>query len=243
MGMNNINAKSIGVSPLRISFAEFIEHETRKWLQDIFGVSAKRDTEYVAKMMTGQFGPQPIQTGVIDDDALTSGDESKIDLGLYEPKGRAERYQLHGGYTYLIEDDALTEAFDIFICTPPDKLIGQGGGLKVRPEEALELYMAGELSVNWLTTYEENAVPGPLELKKLSDLISRELRKQRGILVLIEGFEQVLLNNKYETIREFIHNLRSIVVETGSIQVISLNPSVIPEVELKLLRQEVDRVI
>jgi hypothetical protein len=150
---------------------------------------------------------------------------------------------LQPGYAYLVEDESLTRGFDVFICTTTKK---DSPGLfitRVYPERLRERYELGEIRIIWLTNVENKEALKPTELEKLRQLVTQELEDRKGVVVLIEGIEYLLMHNPSKSVIKAIQYLRDRIAMTDSILVLSVTPSAVDSTVLRLLEHEVDKVL
>jgi hypothetical protein len=147
--------------------------------------------------------------------------------------GETRPTYLEKGMLYLIEDESLTGGFDVFICTPT-KPIEKLTIDDLSPVQLLDKYNRGELHIEWVSN---------VGFDELMQLITREFTKGGQRLILIEGAEHLFSRISLLDLKRSIQSLREGLSATGSIQMITINPTAIERNVLNLLRQHVDLVI
>jgi hypothetical protein len=199
-------------------FSELMEKEIHNWLRNI------------SEQATREPGRRTFSE-LIEESIMEWGDTVRKS-GLLEK-----------GLTYLVEDESVTEGFDVFICSAPDHLMSDDKGKYIWPIRVQDLYETGELKIDWLASIGEDSTIKSVELDRLINSITRNLDAHRDSMILIEGFEYILKNNTQETIRKILETLRTSARNVGATQIITINPNELSLSDLKLLRDAVDMVI
>jgi hypothetical protein len=148
---------------------------------------------------------------------------------------------LNENFTYLILENIPTKSFHLFK-TKIDK--GMKGYCVTRnfPQKIRETYNLKETPILWLSNVASNEAVRPKDLEKLSLSLSEFICKERGIL-LLEGIEYLITNNNFITVLKLLQSLRDQVAKNHSILLLSINPSLLDNHQIYLLKREIGRVI
>ncbi len=149
-----------------------------------------------------------------------------------------EKVELQKSFTYLIEEERTNRAYTLL-------QDGIKQGMKAfcitrqYPAKIKSKYELGSLPILWLSNVgKENAIR-PKDLEKMSMHIEQFLAGEGGI-ILLDGLEFLITNNKFLTVLRLIQSLRDQVAINQSILMLSVNPLTLEKHQLNLLEREVD---
>ncbi|MGQ0796300.1 MAG: DUF835 domain-containing protein [Methanobacteriota archaeon] len=149
------------------------------------------------------------------------------------------RYELERGYTYAILEQDGKEAFEIF----KDFVTHGAQGLCVTrraPKSVVSEYGLERTPILWLSRVasEKNSVrPSPPEniavaIEHFVDI------GQRGV-VLLDGFEYLVSHNDFNSVLALVHDLNEKISLQDAILLLPIDPAVLNEKEIALVRREV----
>jgi len=107
------------------------------------------------------------------------------------------------------------------------------------PEKIRQEYGLLKTPMVWLTR--EHSIPDsiqPTELTDLSHIIKELIRKEAGIVVLLEGVEYLILYNTFNDVLKVIQGIDDVVSMNNATFIVTLDPSAITEQQYHLLSRE-----
>jgi len=155
-----------------------------------------------------------------------------------EPSGEEEKIELQRSFTYLIEEERTERGYSLLL---------EGMKQNMRafcitsqyPAKIKSKYDLKDATIVWLSNAgKENAIR-PKDLEKLSIQIERFLAGDGGI-ILIDGLEFLITNNKFLTVLRLIQSLRDQAAINQSILLLSVNPLTLEKHQVNLLEREAD---
>ncbi|MCK4757139.1 MAG: isoleucine--tRNA ligase [Thermoplasmata archaeon] len=149
--------------------------------------------------------------------------------------------KLKDSYTYLIPEERSYLSYR-YLCN--ELKHGRPGFCVTRsfPDKIKSKFDLGDTPILWLSNVGKDNAIRPKDLEKLS-LSFEQFLSSKGGIILLDGIEYLITNNKFITVLRLIQSLRDQVAINKSILLISVNPSTLEKSELNLLEREVDLVI
>jgi hypothetical protein len=120
---------------------------------------------------------------------------------------RERKFKLEPGYSYLVKDE-VEKAFEIFV----DQVMGGSEGLCItreRPSKIRQQYGLKKTPVIWLRKEVAKDETTVNSLQDLSIMINQFLKKAKHGLVLLDGFEYLVVNHKFKPCIQFLQLARS----------------------------------
>jgi len=236
-GLSRMVMEEITEREIVITFEESIEAShgrkcdfTRGYLAGI--VSALLKTRYQAneKECISTGSPCCVHVLIPVEEMITP-QEVKI-------SGAPAEYNLEEGYSYLIESEDPSIAFEIFV----DQIAhGKPGMCVVReyPEKLRTRYNLGNSIILWLSyerdiKYAREPTNIPLIYSEIKNFFDSA---KRGI-VLISGLEYMISQSNFVKVLKFVQLLNENVAVTNSILLLPVSPQTLTSRDLKLLERE-----
>ncbi len=147
-------------------------------------------------------------------------------------------FRLEGGYTYLVEEEEPSHAFDIFT----DMVTHGVRGLCItrqQPERVAEAYGLEKTPVLWLSravTHPSCVRPTPAE--NVAMAIDRFLEISPGSVVVLDGVEYLMAHNDFPSVLTLLHDLNERVSLTNSVLLLPVDPGTFDPREFALLRRD-----
>jgi len=155
--------------------------------------------------------------------------------------GTKRRFKLEFGNAYFIRDD-VEKAFEVFV----DNVLSGVDGLcitRVFPPKVRERYGLEKTPIVWLTEEKAEGQMTVHTLQDLSILIANFLeRTQRGV-VLIDGFEYLMMNHGFEPFLRFLQLNRSRFELNDSILISPITEQALDTREAKLVEREMKTLV
>ncbi|MFW6176378.1 MAG: DUF835 domain-containing protein [Thermoplasmatota archaeon] len=146
--------------------------------------------------------------------------------------------QLEDGSTYLIEDDTLDFAYDVF-----SKLVNTDTKTlcvtRKHPEKIQDKYNIGDTDFVWLSTSNEAIAVGPQQLDVLSLTIEGFLSDE-GDAILIDGLGYLFSNNPVSTIVQFLQSVQDQIATGNTTLIFAVSPSSIEDKYYNLIKNELN---
>jgi len=146
--------------------------------------------------------------------------------------------ELEGGSTYLIEDETLDFAYDVF-----SKLVDTDNKTlcvtRKHPEKIQDEYNIGDTDFVWLSTSNEAIAVGPKQLDVLSLTIEGFLSDE-GDTILIDGLGYLFSNNPVSTIIQFLQSIQDQITTGNTKLLFAISPSSIEDKYYNLINNELN---
>lgn len=162
--------------------------------------------------------------------------EKKKDPGFDASKMASEMVP---GLSYLIEEKRPEKLFHLYKAL----LEGEGSGLvisRTNPKILIRTYALDEGSLVWLTgkevSGEINTVLPILEF--IMSLIDEYMDENQSGVILLDGLEYLLTNNKFNSVLRFIRQVVDNVSQTECVLMVSLSPDALDSTEVTLLEKD-----
>jgi CBS domain-containing protein len=157
-------------------------------------------------------------------------------------KSTPTKYSLSKGRSYLIEENDSQKSFEIF-----EDIVKHGSmGLcisRTNPKRIRGTYGLIETPIIWVTDInsEERCIH-PNDLTGLSTMAAKFIRKAKDSIIFLEALTYLINYNDFNVVLRTVQHIRDTVSDSNSSFIISVDPSVLSQRELKLLVQEMDEI-
>ena len=160
-----------------------------------------------------------------------------ISIGIERDKYAQADVILETKKIYLVKEDEENHAHELFISSLNRGFAGLGI-VREDPRNIKKRYNLQKTSFIWLTSSNVEGIPCETNIDNLFKLISEFIAKSEKSVVLLDRLDYILTENKFEDVIKKIHSLRDIVSSYESIIIISVNPELTGEQNLKALEAE-----
>ncbi|MDD1769598.1 MAG: DUF835 domain-containing protein [Methanomassiliicoccales archaeon] len=168
---------------------------------------------------------------MIADPELSTGRYATVTIGA-----GARAIALDFGRTYLVVEQRVDKAFRI-----ADDFVRNGSGVlcisRLHPDMVRERLPTVNVSNIWLSERPgpQNLAPG--ELTKLVQKVMDFTKENERSIVLIDGIEYLSLYSDFHKLQMFFEQLNDIMMETGSILLVAMDPRLFDPRSLARLRR------
>jgi len=100
----------------------------------------------------------------------------------------------------------------------------------------------GDAKVLWLTNIDEKEILKPTDLSKLAYLIESFVKNNEGAVVLLEGFEYLIMHNSFSSVLKLIQMIKDLIALQMAYLILPLNPRTLEPRELAFLEREMQPV-
>lgn len=138
---------------------------------------------------------------------------------------------------YLIKEDGENHAHELFISSLNRGFAGLGI-VRENPEFLKKKYNLHKTSFIWLSKNQSKENPSEVDINNLYKLISEFVKKSSKSAILIDRMDYILTENSFERVIKIVYELKDLASINESIIIISINPDLIPEAQLKALETE-----
>jgi hypothetical protein len=149
-----------------------------------------------------------------------------------------DRYGLKSHTSFLLKDDDLHDAFEIF----KDYTIRGSFGLLITrdyPEKVIKKYNLPKTSVIWLSQIEEHEMSiDPSNLPRLTHVVSQFIHETPLSFVFMVGLEYLMVHNGFEKVLKHLHMINDQVMTHNSRFLVSIDPKTLDPREMSLLERE-----
>lgn len=150
-------------------------------------------------------------------------------------------YDISGGLCYLVKEKKPEISFRIF------KMVIEDGtpGLcvtRLHPERAKKDYGIEDIRIIWLCHTPGEDYHDPTALGTLLKVISKFIKDQGDCIVLLDGFEYLMVNNGFLQSLLFVENLNEFVMQSRAIVLLPVCPDTLEEKELALLERDLQLI-
>lgn len=153
-----------------------------------------------------------------------------------EAKGLPE---LEKGSGYLVESKSSNVAYGLML----RELEGGAEGLIItreHPDHVRERNQLSSTPIIWLTTHPGPGRIEPTNMSVLQHTISEFLRKGTRPVLLLDGLEYLMVNDKAEKVMQLVQMIRDEVVVREAVLIVSVDGNAFTERELALLERDLD---
>lgn len=138
---------------------------------------------------------------------------------------------------YLIKEDDENHAHELFISSLNRGFAGLGI-VRDDPRELKKRYNLQKTSFIWLTNEKVEGIPSEKNIDNLFDLASEFVKKSNKSVILLDRLDYILSENKFENVIKKIHALKDLASSNECIIILSVNPELIEEQQLKSIEAE-----
>ncbi len=138
---------------------------------------------------------------------------------------------------YLIKEDDENHAHELFIDSLNKGFAGLGI-VRENPRELRKKYNLQKTSFIWMTDTKTVDIPTEMKIDNLYRLISEFVKKSKKCVILIDRLDYILSENSFEDVIKRIHSLKDLALSNNCIIIISVNPELVPDVQLKAVETE-----
>ena len=152
-------------------------------------------------------------------------------------KKREKKFSLVLGKAYLIKNE-LEKAYEVFV----DQVLSGFEGLCITrepPEEIRKQYRLQKTPIVWLREERAQDETTIHSLQDLSIMINQFLKKSKQGIVLLDGFEYLVVNHGFKPCLKFLQLTRSRFEEKKGIFIASVLEETFDKKEFKLLEREI----
>jgi hypothetical protein len=221
-----------GLVPVDVNFLDFATSAARAAVAATLVVGAYFLLESVKE------GGMPVLACVNPQAEARSDSDPKYDLrpGVSYlvkegPPGSMKDYYMHA-------DRRMVTGFELFSDLVTHGTMGFAATRRYPPKVREETGLLKTPMV-WLTQekgYAEIVRPG--DLAELSHIIKDFIAKGGDTVILLEGFEYLILHNSFEETLRFVQSLDDVVVQNSSRLIVTIDPAAISEQQYHLLSRE-----
>jgi len=138
---------------------------------------------------------------------------------------------------YLIKEDDENHAHELFISSLNSGFAGLGI-VREDPRKLKKKYNLQKTSFIWLTNNKIEGVPCETNIDSLLKLITEFVKKSTKSAILIDRLDYIINENKFDKIIKKIHELNDLATSHECIVILSLNPELVKENEMKAIEAE-----
>jgi DNA-binding MarR family transcriptional regulator len=138
---------------------------------------------------------------------------------------------------YLIKEDDENHAYELFISSLNKGFAGLGIA-REDPRKIKKKYNLQKTSFVWLSKNKVEDVPYETEIDALYTLIAEFIRKSKKSVILIDRLDYIISENKFEKVIKKIHALKDLVSVQECIIILSVNPELLEETQLRAIETE-----
>lgn len=160
-----------------------------------------------------------------------------IKIEVEKDKYNQADISLDTGKVYLVKEEDENHAHELFISSLNKGFAGLGI-VRENPGILKKKYDLHKTSFIWLSKAKVDDMPSETNIDNLYELISEFIKKSKSSVVLLDRLDYILSENnpedvirKIRALKDFIHGYKSIII-------ISANPDLINESELKVIESE-----
>lgn len=152
------------------------------------------------------------------------------------------KYNLGKGTSYLIEEKSPLKSFEIF-----EDIVKHGSmGLcicRTNPNKIRDTYSLTTTPVVWVTdikTGEKSIHPN--DLTGLAAMAAKYVRSAKDSIVFLEALTYLINHNEFNTVLQMIQHIKDTISDANSTFIVSVDPAILSQRELRLLMQEMDEI-
>ncbi len=159
-----------------------------------------------------------------------------IKIGIEENRYADSDIKLDMHKVYLVKENDQSH-YELFIDCLNKGFAGLGI-LRTNPVSFKEKYGLNNTSFVWLSKSKIKEVPSETDIHILFDLISKFIKKSKSSAVLIERLDYLISENGFNEVIKVVRSLTDIANTHNTIILLSVNPDVIQDKELKQIEAE-----
>lgn len=138
---------------------------------------------------------------------------------------------------YLVKEDDENHAHELFISSLNKGFAGLGI-VREDPEKLKKKYNLQKTSFIWTTKTEVEGVPCETDINNLFTLISEFIKRSKKSVILVDRLDYILNENKFGEVIKKIHALKDLALAHECIVILSVNPELVEDSQLKALEAE-----
>ncbi len=160
-----------------------------------------------------------------------------INIGIEKDKFSQADIVLDTKKIYLVKEDDENHAHELFISTLNRGFAGLGI-VRDDPRQIKKKYNLEKTSFIWLTKTRIEKIPCETDIDNIFNLVSEFIKKSEKSAILIERLDYIITENQFESVIKKIHALKDLALSYECIIILSLNPELIEEPQLKAIETE-----
>jgi len=143
------------------------------------------------------------------------------------------------GYSYLIEEERVENSFKIFAHLIKDEAFTGLCFTRTNPRKLRDKFALENVQMMWLTDQdsEKETVVSP-SLEGIIYIIEEFMDENQEGMVILDGLEYLLTNNKFNSVLRFLRQLVDNVSQTECILLVALSPDALDQTEVTLLEKD-----
>lgn len=138
---------------------------------------------------------------------------------------------------YLVKEEDENNAHELFISSLNMGFAGLGI-VREDPRAIKKRYNLQKTPFIWLANTKTEGIPSETDIDNLFKLISEFVEKSDKSIVLIDRLDYVLSENSFERVIRRIHSLKDLALNHECIIILSVNPELVDEPQLKAIEAE-----
>ncbi len=153
----------------------------------------------------------------------------------------APRTQLRPGQGYLFEAKRSDRAYEVFL----DALREGKEGLVIsreHPDIVRQKYSLAKTPIVWLTSHPGSERVDPTNLSILQHTVNEFLKRSKEAVILLDGVEYLMLNNRMEKVLQVVLTLKDEVAISEGILLLPVDPETFETRALALLERDFEIV-
>ena len=160
-----------------------------------------------------------------------------INIEIEKEKYSDADITLATGKVYLVKEDDENNAHELFISTLNRGFAGLGI-VRENPQALKKKYNLEKTPFIWLTNTKVEGIPCETNIETLKELISEFIKKSEKSVVLIDRLDYIITENQFEKVIKNIHFFNDLAMRHECIFILSINPELIEESQLKTIEAE-----
>lgn len=160
-----------------------------------------------------------------------------INIEVEKDKYNQADISLDAKNVYLVKEDDENHAHELFIASLNRGFAGLGV-VREDPRIIKEKYNLQKTSFIWMTHTKVENIACETDIENLFNLIEEFVKKSEKSVILIDRLDYILTENRFEDVIKKIHDLKDLAIGNECIIIISLNPELIKELDLKAIEAE-----
>lgn len=160
-----------------------------------------------------------------------------INIEVEEQKYNQADISLEPGKIYLVKEDKENHAHELFISTLNRGFAGLGI-VRDDPSSFKKKYNLQKTSFIWMSEADSKEFASETNIDNLYKLIVEFIDKSKKSVILIDRFDYLISQNKSKNIMKTVHSLRDMALSNECVIILSLNPDIVSDSELKSIQAE-----
>jgi len=171
------------------------------------------------------------------DKAKVTLDKLGINIEVEEGKYDQSDIKLDSKQIYLIKEDEENQAYELFIGSLNRGFAGLGI-VRENPQDVKKKYNLEKTSFIWLNKNKVESQPCETNIDNLVKLIKEFISKSEKSVILIDRLDYIISENEFSEVIKKIHEIKDLISSNNAIVILSINPEVIGEVQIKAIEAE-----